>query len=189
MFATRCRRTTRMTSVKTRKQQSRFQPGVSGNPGGRPKGARNRTTLAAQALLDGEGEKLTRKAIEMAHAGDTVCLRLCLDRILPPRRERLVIIDLPEIVEGTDAAKALSAILKAVAAGELTPTEAKALSDMVAAYANVRAASEASSDHSRQAEIEAGAAEFDRRIALRIEARIEAERQKLALDGVASNET
>jgi len=188
MFATRCRRTTRMTSVKTGKQQSRFQPGVSGNPGGRPKGARNRTTLAVQALLDGESEKLTRKAIELALAGDTVALRICIDRILPPRRERVVIIDLPEVVEGTDAAKALSAILKAVAAGELTPTEAKALSDMVAAYANVRAATEASSDHSHQA-VEAGAAEFDRRIALRIEARLEAERQKLALDGVASNET
>ena len=177
-----------MTSVKTEKQQNRFQPGRSGNPGGRPKGARNRTTLAAQALLDGEGEKLTRKAIEMALAGDTVALRICIDRIIPPRRERVVIIDLPEIVEGTDAAKALSAILKAVAAGELTPTEAKALSDMVAAYANVRAASEASSGHSHQAEIEAAAASFDRRIALRIEARLEAERQKLAVDGVASNE-
>ena len=126
--------------------------------------------MAAQALLDGEGERLTRKAIEMAHAGDISALRLCLDRILPPRRERVVIIDLPEIVEGADAAKALSTILKAVGAGELTPTEAKALSDMVAVYANVRAVNDASSDHSRQA-VEAGAAEFDRRLALRIEAR------------------
>src|SRR5271166_2747947 len=178
MFAAPDARTKRMTAVKTAKQQNRFQTGVSGNPAGRPKGARNKTTMAVQALLDGEAQELTRKAIEMAHAGDTVCLRLCLDRILPPRRERVVTLDLPEIVEGTDAAKALSAIIKAVAAGELTPTEAKALSDMVAAYANVCAVHDASSDHSRQAEMEAAAAEFDRRLALRIEARLEADRQK-----------
>ncbi len=184
MFATRCRRTTRMTSAKTEKQQNRFQPGRSGNPAGRPKGARNKTTLAAQALLDGEGEKLTRKAIEMALAGDTVALRICIDRIIPPRRERGVNLDLPDIGGAGDAAPALAAIIKATANGELTPTEAKALSDMIAAYANLRAVNDASS-HSHQAEIEAAAAEFDRRIALRIEAR----RQMLAVDGVASNET
>jgi|SRR5271166_3098229 len=182
-------RTKRMTPVKAEKQQNRFQPGLSGNPAGRPKGARNKTTMAAQALLDGEAQTLTAKAIELAHSGDTVALRLCLDRILPPRRERLVTIDLPEIVEGTDAAKALSAILKAVAAGELTPSEAKAFTDIIAAYANLRAENANSVDHSLQAEMEAAAETFDRRLALRIEARLEAERQKLALDAVASNET
>src|SRR5215204_4346329 len=55
----------------------RFKPG---NPG-RPKGARHKTTLAIEALLDGEAEALTRKAIELAKAGDLVALRLCLDRI------------------------------------------------------------------------------------------------------------
>src|SRR5690348_2496063 len=43
-----------------------FRPGESGNPAGRPRGARNRTTLAAEQLLDGEAEVLTRKAIELA---------------------------------------------------------------------------------------------------------------------------
>jgi hypothetical protein len=37
--------------------------GVSGNPLGRPRGARNRTTVASEALLEGEAETLTRKAI------------------------------------------------------------------------------------------------------------------------------
>jgi hypothetical protein len=144
--------------------------------------------LAAQALLDGEAQTLTAKAIELAHSGDTVALRLCLDRIIPPRRERVVTVDLPDIA-GADVAPALAAIIKATASGELMPSEAKALSDMIAAYANVRAVNEASSGHSHQAEIEAAAASFDQRIALRIEARLEAHRQKLALDGVASNET
>ncbi len=63
------------------KQRGRpFQKGSSGNPQGRPPGARNRTTLAAEALLDGEAEKLTRKAVTLALKGDVACLRLCLDR-------------------------------------------------------------------------------------------------------------
>ena len=52
------------------KQGGRFQKGRSGNPAGKPKGARHRATLAAEALLDGEAEALTRKAIELALAGD-----------------------------------------------------------------------------------------------------------------------
>src|SRR5687768_6523834 len=59
-----------------------FRPG---NPG-RPKGCRNRATLAALALLEGEAEALARKAVELALAGDTVALRLVLDRLLPKGR-------------------------------------------------------------------------------------------------------
>jgi hypothetical protein len=49
--------------------------------------------MAAEALLDGEAEALTRKAVELALAGDTVALRLCLERLLPPRRSRRVTFD------------------------------------------------------------------------------------------------
>src|SRR6266568_771945 len=57
------------------KQRGRsFRPGKSGNPAGRPRGARNKTTLAVEALLDGEAETITRKAIELAKTGDRVRL-------------------------------------------------------------------------------------------------------------------
>ena len=59
---------------------------TAGNAG-RPKGARNRTTQAVLALLEGEAEAIGRKAVEMALAGDSVALRLCLDRLAPPRRD------------------------------------------------------------------------------------------------------
>src|SRR5262245_28492247 len=65
-----------------------FRPGRSGNPKGRPKGARNKTTLAMEALLDGESEAITRKLLEKAAEGDMTALRLCLDRLLSPRRDR-----------------------------------------------------------------------------------------------------
>jgi hypothetical protein len=67
-------------------QAGRFRKGQSGNPAGRPRGARNATTLAAEALLAGEAAALTRKAIELALDGDVVALRICLDKILPARQ-------------------------------------------------------------------------------------------------------
>jgi hypothetical protein len=85
--------------------QGRFSKGRSGNPRGKPKGARHRTTLAAEALLDGEAEALTRNAVELASAGDIAALRLCLDRILPLRRERPVRFKLPRLLSATDAAE------------------------------------------------------------------------------------
>ena len=70
------------------KQDSQFKPGQSGNPSGRPKGARNKSTVAAEALLDGESEALTRRCIDLEMEGDPTALRLCLSRILPVKRER-----------------------------------------------------------------------------------------------------
>ena len=51
-------------------------------------GSKNRTTLVAAALLEGEAEELVRKAIELAKAGDVAMLKFLLERILP--RERLI---------------------------------------------------------------------------------------------------
>src|ERR1700676_1161621 len=92
-----------------------FTKGRSGNPAGKPRGARHQATLAAEALFDGEAEGLSRKAIELALAGDVPALRICLDRILPPRRERPVHFKLPPLRSATDAAAALAAITAAVA--------------------------------------------------------------------------
>jgi hypothetical protein len=95
---------------------------IKGNPG-RPKGSRHKTTLAIQALLDGEGEALTRKAVEMALAGDGTALRLCLERIAPARKDAPVAFDMPRMKTTRDAVKAAGAVIDAVAAGELTPSE------------------------------------------------------------------
>lgn len=118
-----------------------FEPGnggrfQAGNPG-RPRGARNAVTVAVEALLDGEAEKLTRKAIELANAGDLTALRLCLERICPPRKDRPVPFAAPTISTAGDAAQAVAAIVQAVAAGELTPAEAGDLTKVVESYARI----------------------------------------------------
>ena len=105
-----------------------------GNPAGRPRGARNRTTLAMEALLAGEAEALTRKAIEMALEGDGPALRLCMERLIPVRRDRPVQFDLPPIETTADLPKATDALLKAVAAGDITPSEAADIGRAVEAH-------------------------------------------------------
>lgn len=112
-----------MTDKTVPKQLTPFKPGKSGNPSGRPKGARNKTTLAIEALLEGEAEELTRKAIEMAKAGDGPALRMCLDRLAPPRKDAPVCFDLPPIKSVADAVEASSALLSAIAGGDVTPDE------------------------------------------------------------------
>ncbi|HET6518770.1 MAG TPA: hypothetical protein VFG47_03005 [Geminicoccaceae bacterium] len=78
----------------------------------------------------------------MALSGDTTALRLCLERLLPPCRERPVRFALPAITTAADAAGAVAALARAVAAGELTPGEAAELGRQLAAFANAREAAE-----------------------------------------------
>jgi len=75
------------------------------------------------ALLDGEAEALTRKAVDLALEGDTTALRLCLERIAPPQRDAHVSVALPPMKSSADAARVAAAVLDAVAVSELTPTE------------------------------------------------------------------
>lgn len=130
-----------------------FKPGQSGNPAGRPKGSRHKVTLAIEAILEGEAEALTRKAVELAQAGDITALRLCMDRLAPVRRDRPVTFDLPKIETADDLPKATQAIMEAVAGGELTPSEAAELGKLVDAHAK---AIEVTDLHRRLAALEGG---------------------------------
>lgn len=109
---------------------TRGRPFEPGNPG-RPKGARHRVTVAVEALLEGEAEALTRKAIELGLAGDLTALKLCLDRVAPARKDRPVVVDLPVLKTAEDGPMALAAIATAAACGEITPGEAQALASVV----------------------------------------------------------
>ena len=86
------------------------------------------------ALLEGEAEALTRKAVEMALAGDGVALRLCLDRIAPPRKDSPVTFPLPRMTTAQDAAQAAGAVLEAVSMGELTPIEAMQIMGLIDSF-------------------------------------------------------
>jgi hypothetical protein len=117
-----------------RKQAGGFQKGQSGNPRGRPAGSRNNATLACEALLEGQAEALTQKAVDMALAGDPVALRICLERICPVRKDRAVRFPLPPITSPRDAADIAAAVAEAVAAGHVTPSEAAEIGKVIDTY-------------------------------------------------------
>jgi hypothetical protein len=77
--------------------QAAVSTGQSGNPAGRRRGSRNKATLAAATLLDGEALGLTRRAVEAALAGDMLAMKLCLERVLPRCQERPVTFSLPSL--------------------------------------------------------------------------------------------
>lgn len=112
-------------------RDTRFQKGVSGNPSGRPKGARNKATMVAEALLDGDAEGLMQACIEQGLAGDRQALRLCVERLLPRRHVAPVGIDLPEITCPNDVAIAHGRVLKAVTDGDLTIGDGEALMKLI----------------------------------------------------------
>src|SRR5450755_506398 len=87
----------RLMSTEGKENNGQVAKGTSGNPAGRPTGSRNHATLLMEAMLEGESHELTRKAIDLGKAGNTYALRLCLDRLMPAGKDRLVHFELPPI--------------------------------------------------------------------------------------------
>ena len=89
--------------------------------------------MVAQALLAGEETELVRKAIELAKAGDVPLLKFLLDRLLP--KERLIKIDFPWLDFSDQAIDRMEAISRAIAEGQITPSEGADLSRVISDYA------------------------------------------------------
>ena len=113
-----------------RNTAGQFSAGTSG----RPRGARNKATLAIESLLQGQAEALTQKAIRRALEGDSVALRLCMDRIAPPPKDAAVTFSMPTMCNAMDASVAAGSVLKAVSEGELTPLEATRVMGLIDSY-------------------------------------------------------
>jgi len=126
-----------MKPDKTAKKQkrecsSKFKPGQSGNPHGRPKGTKNKATIIAQSLLDREAEKLVSHLIKRALAGDSTCLKLCIERLIPPKKQDTPIhLEIPVSSDHNDIRQLTGYIIQATANGEITPHEALIISRVV----------------------------------------------------------
>jgi hypothetical protein len=125
-----------------RKQGHRFQQGESGNPAGKPKGARHKTTILAEKLMQEDAEGIVNAVIIAAKDGDMAAARLVLDRIVPPRKDSPIRFDLPAIKSASDASAAMAAILNAVASGELTPGEAGDVARLIETFAKTHETAE-----------------------------------------------
>lgn len=121
---------------------TRFKPGQSGNPKGRPKGSRHRITLLAEQMVDGAAEDVVAKVIEYAKKGEPTALKILLDRILPPRKDRPTPFSLPPVERPSDLPTALGALANAVAEGEITLAEGAEASRLLVNFAKAIEVSE-----------------------------------------------
>jgi hypothetical protein len=123
---------------RARTADGRFAPGHSGNPAGRPRGSRNRSTLFLDALREGERELIARSVIEQALCGDKVAARFCAARIEAAERARPDTITLPlEPGEALNPFIVHVRLIQAMAAGEISPFEALAAARLLAAKRNL----------------------------------------------------
>jgi len=106
---------------------------TAGNSG-RPKGSRNKATLVIESLLQGQAEALTQTAVTKSLEGDSVALRLCMERIAPAPKDQPVSFILPKMQSALDASKAAESVLTAVSEGELTPIEATRVMALIDSY-------------------------------------------------------
>jgi len=121
---------------------TRWAPGQSGNPRGRPQGSRNRATLLLEGLIEGEGEAVVQALMAAAKGGDVSAARALLDRLVPPKKERPAKVALPELRSVKDARNALAVVAAAVAEGEMLPGEGEAVVKLLEAYARTAATAE-----------------------------------------------
>lgn len=111
--------------------RGRFKPGQSGNPKGKPKGARNAVLVALDKVGAAEAEAVLKAAVEAAKKGDPRSCELILSRVWPLRRGRPVALDLPPLRSPADLTKAVAAVVAAVAAGQVTAEEGQAVAGLL----------------------------------------------------------
>ena len=106
---------------------------TAGNAG-RPKGSRNKATIAIESLLQGQAEALTQTAVTKALEGDSIALRLCMERIAPATKDQPVSFSLTKMNNAMDASEAAGSVLTAVSKGKLTPIEAMRVMGLIDSY-------------------------------------------------------
>lgn len=108
-----------------------FKKGESGNPKGKPKGTRHKTTQLAYAMMEGGLEAILEQVVAKAKAGDMLACRIIIDKFVPNQKDRTVAIELPPIVTLDEVGHAQSEILQAVVSGDITPNEGEKIASIV----------------------------------------------------------
>ena len=74
-------------------EATKWKPGQSGNPNGRPKGSKNKLTILREAVLANaenivleNWEELVQCTVALAKAGDPTALKILWDRVIPAKR-------------------------------------------------------------------------------------------------------
>ena len=114
------------------KQRGRpFPKGVSGNPAGRPQGARHAALVALDAIGSAAATAILERVIADAKAGDMRASEIVLGRLWPARKGRAITLSLPEVRTAADVTEAMATVIDAMSKGELSPDEAAAVSAVI----------------------------------------------------------
>lgn len=105
-----------------------FKPGVSGNRAGRPKGALNKRTQLSK-FMESHAEELISKTVELALSGDTVALRLCIERLMPKITDKPATVTMPDL-SLCDTTKIIPQLLQSLSGQELSILDIKNLMEL-----------------------------------------------------------
>lgn len=113
---------------------TKFAPGKSGNPKGRPRKAS--TVQGLRDRLAKDADNIIASVIDAALAGDVQAAKLVLERVLPALKpvELATAIELPSTGTLTDQGRA---VLGAVGAGQLPPAQGATVISAIASLARV----------------------------------------------------
>jgi hypothetical protein len=117
-----------------RNQEGRFAAGSSGNPRGKPAGARGKATQLLDQMAERGGKAVLQAVLKEAQEGNIAAASLVLMRIWPMRRGRPIQFDLPDLAEPGGALMALAAIARSAAAGVISVEEAAEIAKVAEAH-------------------------------------------------------
>jgi hypothetical protein len=89
--------------------------------------------MLVESLLEQEAEPLTLKLIERAKEGEMPAMRLCMERLMPVRKDRSVDISLPPSETMQQIFVAIGQVFAAITQGDITPAEGESLTNVLLA--------------------------------------------------------
>jgi hypothetical protein len=110
---------------------SRFKPGQSGNPKGRPLGSRNAALVALDQIAEGAAPAMLATLVQAGMSGDVQAARLVMERAWPARKGRAVVLDMPAITDAAGVTEAIARLIKATTTGSITPDEAAPIAALI----------------------------------------------------------
>jgi hypothetical protein len=114
---------------------TKFQKGKSGNPKGKPLGAKDKRT-ELRALLQPHAAGLLQKVVDMALQGDQAALRMCLDRLVPTVKATAEPVE-TDIPTNGSLAEQGQALFQAAAKGKISTDEASNLMSILAGQVRI----------------------------------------------------
>lgn len=115
-------------------KDTKFKPGQSGNPKGKPKGAIDKRTKYRE-LLEPHAENLITKVVENALGGDTACLKICIDRLVSPYRATDSEVKIDNFKGSIDQKG--NRVIEKMGMGELSPSDAASMLSALASQARI----------------------------------------------------